>query len=446
MAGIKRLLLVAGVLSLLGAGAAQGGGFSIYEAGARATALGGAFTATADDGSAIFYNPAGLAFLEGMGVDLNLMPIVPTAEFTGVTPTDGSDPASGITVDQSFPIPGLYFYRNEGDLTWGVGLYAPFGLGVEWANPDDWVGRKVSYDVDLATIYITPAIAWKVEENVALSFGLDIAFTSIELNRRMLTEYLVGEVDVIDVTIEGDSDLNFTPSAGALIKATDKLNFGVMYHHQKSLQIKDGTLTLDNIAPAGLAANVDATIAALGGASHSGSTELNLPHLLSFGAAYQFTDQLRLEFDAVHCGWSHFEELALDFGNPQLNQTIPEAYEDIWQLRFGAEYRVNQDLVVMGGYVRDKSPQPTESMSPLLPDADRNDFSIGVQYALSDRVTVTGTYMGVNFEERTNVGADGRQVVFDSELEEYGLGPYPNPAGSYDSYADIFGISVGYRF
>lgn len=42
---------------LLAAGLAHASGFSIYEAGSRATALGCAFTATADDGS-VLYNAA----------------------------------------------------------------------------------------------------------------------------------------------------------------------------------------------------------------------------------------------------------------------------------------------------------------------------------------------------------------------------------------------------
>ena len=68
---------------------ALAGGFNIYEMGARATALGGAFTATADDASAIFYNPAGLAWLEeGWSVSANVSLISPTSKFTraeGVT-------------------------------------------------------------------------------------------------------------------------------------------------------------------------------------------------------------------------------------------------------------------------------------------------------------------------------------------------------------------------
>src|SRR3954469_10794700 len=63
--------------------AAFGAGFGLFEQGAKATAMGGAFAATADDPSAIFYNPAGIAqqrhasFLAG-GTVINF-----SNEFTG---------------------------------------------------------------------------------------------------------------------------------------------------------------------------------------------------------------------------------------------------------------------------------------------------------------------------------------------------------------------------
>src|ERR1051325_6949751 len=46
-------------------------GFSILELGGRAAGMGGAFTAVADDGSAIFYNPAGIAFQKGMRFEMD---------------------------------------------------------------------------------------------------------------------------------------------------------------------------------------------------------------------------------------------------------------------------------------------------------------------------------------------------------------------------------------
>ena len=51
-------------VTLVTSAVASASGFSIFEAGSRATAVGGAFVGRADDTSAMFYNPAGLAGIE----------------------------------------------------------------------------------------------------------------------------------------------------------------------------------------------------------------------------------------------------------------------------------------------------------------------------------------------------------------------------------------------
>jgi hypothetical protein len=63
---MRRVVLIAGVLALL-AGSA-GANFLEVETGARPMGMGGAFTAVADDVTALHWNPAGLASLEGVQV------------------------------------------------------------------------------------------------------------------------------------------------------------------------------------------------------------------------------------------------------------------------------------------------------------------------------------------------------------------------------------------
>src|SRR5207237_4180256 len=55
----SRLLIPLVILMI--AASAFGSGFALFEQGAKAVAMGGAFAATADDPSAIFFNVAGLA-------------------------------------------------------------------------------------------------------------------------------------------------------------------------------------------------------------------------------------------------------------------------------------------------------------------------------------------------------------------------------------------------
>lgn len=222
---VKWALLTAGLI-MVGAGMVQAAGFNIYEAGVRATALGGAFTATADDGSAIFYNAAGLSFLDKSSLSVNLMPIRPAFKFKGATTANGEGPLEE-SADNTFPVPGLYYANNNhSSVAFGIGIYAPFGLGVEWKNPEEFVGRRVSYDVSIETVYFTPAVSYKVNDNLAVAIGADIATQKLSLNK--YTPNPVTGDNAINTSIYGTSELNISGSFGLMYRPDDKVSLGVM--------------------------------------------------------------------------------------------------------------------------------------------------------------------------------------------------------------------------
>src|SRR5665647_2868240 len=66
-------------------------GFRLPEAGAKAMGMGFAFTAQADDPSAIYFNPAGLTQLKGQNVMVGVTYVRENGgEFTGTTPVDNT--------------------------------------------------------------------------------------------------------------------------------------------------------------------------------------------------------------------------------------------------------------------------------------------------------------------------------------------------------------------
>lgn len=434
----KRILTRALVAGLLPAatlpavvGQARASGFSIYEAGSRATALGCAFTATADDGSALFYNAAGLSFQNGRGLDLNFIGVAPQFKFAGhLSPGDALQ--TGESADRVYLVPGTAYTNSTSEkLAWGVGLYAPFGLGVEWKDGADWVGRRISHDVAIKTVYVTPAVSYLAAEGLAVAIGVDIASQHLTLKKYTL-EPSFG-TNAIETEIEGRSRINLTPSFGVMYRPTPKWSFGAMYHFGKTMEFEEGTATLTNVQAAG-ATWAAALLAGLGGNEHVLTSELNLPSIMSLGMACQVTDRLRLEGNYVRFGWSAFEELDLDFATDALDQNIHFGYEDSWQVRFGGEYWVTDSASLMAGFVHDKSPQPLISVSPLLPDSDRNDYSFGVRY-LHGNWDLNASYMAVVGIERTNV-ENGKPVRHTAEY----------PFGSYKSLANLFGVGLRYNF
>ena len=103
--------------ALLAAGPASAAGFSIFEAGSRATAMGGAFVAQADDLSAMFYNPAGLAKYTKKGklkAMVGVTLIIPTSELAeGYNPYPGQGYSSKMARPVLLPAEPLRVLRPQ---------------------------------------------------------------------------------------------------------------------------------------------------------------------------------------------------------------------------------------------------------------------------------------------------------------------------------------------
>src|SRR5512145_2712638 len=83
-----------------------GGGFQVPTHSARAGGRGDAFTAQADDPSAIYYNPAGLTQVQGTQASTGLYAIFPRFGFDG--------PAGDETSPQPAYIPHFYLSSDLG--------------------------------------------------------------------------------------------------------------------------------------------------------------------------------------------------------------------------------------------------------------------------------------------------------------------------------------------
>src|SRR5512139_2874470 len=155
-----RMLAVPLVL-LLTASTSFAAGFRLPEAGNKANAMGFAFTAQADNPSAIYYNPAGLTQLEGNNIALGVTYVNNNgAEFIGSTPISGGPGET--QKDLTFFLPNMYYAHTSkgGWISYGVGVFSPFGLGQEYENKNTSIFRNQVTKIDLQTIVVNPTIAF----------------------------------------------------------------------------------------------------------------------------------------------------------------------------------------------------------------------------------------------------------------------------------------------
>ena len=404
-------------------------GFSIYEQGGRGMGFSGAYTALADDPSAIFHNPAGIAFLKGKQIYLGGTLAAPRSRFTG----DDPFPGAGTREEQDvgvIPVPTLYYTQKVRDrLVLGVGLDAPFGFKTQWANPKTYSGRFISLEADLKSFSLNPTVAYKLADRLSIGGGLDFRLSKVKLRRRVpgVNPFTQTVIDVAEVQLESGWATGWGFNVGLLGKPSENLSIGLAYRHKVTVDYT-GDAAFTPI-PTGNA-QVDAAAAAALPAGRPGiTTAITFPASFSGGAAYHW-EQWTLAADAVWFQWSTFGRLQLDFerGSGVASQTIVEDYQNIWQFRVGLERRLNDRWALRGGYHFDQTPVPAPSVSPLLPDQDRHGFSLGGSWT-EGRLRIDAGAWYLRLSPRSTEGLN---------RDRYN--------GTYDNSAFTVGVSLGYVF
>lgn len=440
-------------------GAVQASGLAIPEQGAAAMAMSAAMTARSENLSAIFYNPAGIDYVENNEVFVGLTPIMPSHTYThtGGTSLDAES--------QTFLPPQLYAARRFSDrIVAGVGVYAPFGLGTDWGKT--WNGRYTSTFAEIQAIYVNPTLSYKLNDTVTLGIGVSYVNSSAIIEKMVDTGLkLYGStgnpafISAYDSEFKLDgSGSGFGFNLGALLRPMEKLQLGISYRGATDIEYEgDAKFTHDQdikaIPVAGTA--LYNGVAAAMPAKQGGKATLHLPWMLNLGGMYTFTERWDASVDVDFVGWSVYDKLTIDFADdlPYPEQTAAKDWKNSYVLRFGTSYDLTPMLSVMGGFLYDTTPVPDETFDGQLPDNNRTGISVGAGLTLAG-VDFAASYMFLSFADRTKdnlVGypdMNGDGTVTDTEKNtiltlkpDYSVG-----SGDYESSANLFSVSASYKF
>ncbi len=372
--------------------------------------MGGAFTAVADDPTAIYWNGAGLTQLWGINFVLGGTMISPASSFRGVSPQITEYKAD----DQIFYPPHFFgSYRINKDFAVGLGFTVPFGLGTKWG--DDWVGKYLALKTDLMVFTVSPVIAYKVTDDLSISAAFVYSFANVEITRKNSQAPFEGDAFV---HLKGDDNAAFGYNLGLMYKPIKTLSFGVSFHSQISYDFKgtaSSTTTqsqLESRLP-----NGDIT------------AELTTPFNFAVGAAYDLLPGLKFSADFQYVGWSSYDTLAVDFNDPNFpDLASPRLYDDSYIIRLGSEIALNSQLNVLAGVYFDKNPVKPEYLNPSLPDANRFGLSLGFNLMVVDNLGISASYLHIF----------ASQVSVDNSTEYFN--------GTYNSSANIAALSLSYGF
>ena len=314
----------------------------------------------------------------------------------------------------------------------GAGVNAPFGLGVDWKSPDQFTGRERVTKADVRTINGNLTLAYAPTDQFSLGLGYDALFAGVELHS-VEEEKVPGgggaKLNVAHAELKSGYKPGYTWNAGVLWSPQPDWKFAVNYRAKSHVAIDDGEATFSQILTGSAA--FDAVVAAGLPKSQNASAVLKFPAILTLGAAWNTSPDWTWEVDAMRTEWSAFDNLQIAFSRDgSFNQTIVENYTDSWRVNAGAEHRTAK-YTYRFGYYFDQAAAPSESVTPLLPDANRHGATVGLGCKLgkSKAWTLDLYEMALFVEDRSTDGKnrDGFN-------------------GTYKSYVNAAGVNLGYHW
>jgi long-chain fatty acid transport protein len=393
------------------------GGFQINEHGAKAMGLGGAFTAIANDASAIYWNSAGMTQLSGTNFLLGSALIAPSSSFRGVSPAVD---ISRMKSQAFFPSHLFITHSFTESFSAGLGLTTPFGLGTHWSK--GWIGRYLALETELKTFWVPITFAYSPVENLSIGAGFIYSFADVLITRNNSQAPFAGDAYV---ELEGSDNFAYGYTFSLMYKPIKDFSIGASFRSEVEYEF-EGTATVTG------AEQLQEIDAFPGG---DVTAKLTTPMNIVGGVAYQVIPQLRLSADFQWIAWSSYDSLNVDFVNPEYEDSKSNrSYKDTYIIRFGAQYDISDKVSLLGGVYFDKMPVDPDYVSPTLPDSDRLGLSIGADAKIFDQFGISGSYLFIRAKELT--------VTNSKEIYTVGDSPFN---GTYNSSANLLSLSLYYH-
>jgi long-chain fatty acid transport protein len=159
---MKKLAILIVAVMAANAGAA---GFRQANQGAAANGMGNAFTAVANDASAVWYNPAAMTDLAGTNLSLGGVFVAPQIEHKNTNGTIDKPESKVHALPHTYVI-----HKLTEKWALGLGVNVPFGLSTDWdkltANT-----RKIATESGITAINYNLSGAYRVNDRLSVAAG-----------------------------------------------------------------------------------------------------------------------------------------------------------------------------------------------------------------------------------------------------------------------------------
>lgn len=380
---MKKVFLLA--VFALATAATYAGGYRVSLQGNKALAMGHTGVAVIESSELVFFNPAGLVYLE----DKFSISIGASGVFSNIA-YQNSETGANARSDSPVGTP-LYLYAAYKATDWlsfGLGVYTPYGSEVKYK--DDWEGSHLVNNIDLKAIYFQPTVSFKINDKLSFGGGPIYVTGSVNFNRnlnRTLTD-LDGNRSNVTIDAKGVNEWGWV--ASAMFNPTDNLHIGATYRSEIILDAKDGDADFQNVPNSPLTPFEDTKFDA----------SLPLPAEMTVGLSYSFCEKWLVAFDYNRDFWDVYNSLDIDFKSPKdPDSKNARNYKNASAYRFGMQYKATKMFTLRAGYYFDESPVQDGYFAPETPRNDSNNFTAGLTANIGKHFQIDASFLYVHSKE-----------------------------------------------
>lgn len=452
---IKRHLLAATVTFLSLPAVAEG--YQVNTLSARQLGMGHTGTAIHLGAESMFFNPAGLGFLNTK-FDLGgaFTGIFATAKATlpnGKTYKTANDPSTPIMVNAAFSI-----YDN---FKAGISFYTPYGSGINWT--DNWPGALLNQKVNLKVFTIQPTFAWRITDRLSIGGGLTINWGTVDLRKGLVNpstadimlkilsaqgiiqnpEYY-GNIMPASVQLGGQANVAVGFNIGAMYDITESITVGASFRSKVKMSVDAGNASIVYADP-----QAELMLSELNVINSTNfSASMPCPYVMSIGASWKLIQNLTVAFDARLTGWNAYKTLDIEFLDERCaayNQHIEKNYRNCWSFSVGAEYALTQRFDARLGLMIDTTPISKTHYNPETPGMTKIEPTAGFTFRPVNNLAIDFGFMYV-----VGLGEDGASCttpdLLASKLAMAGLNIPSTMTFTADYGVHAFIPSIGLRY
>lgn len=377
-----RKLLSLTLMALAGT-TAFAGGYRVSLQGQKQLAMGHTGVAVVNSAEVLFFNPAGMAFLEDkFNASVGANALFAKTKFQNETYNWQNS-----TDNVGTPFNVYASYKINKWLSAGLAVYTPYGSKVEWDQ--DWQGSHLVNNIDLKAIYVQPSISLKLSDQFAVGGGPIFVSGSVTFDRNLNRSLTDESGNRSDVNLEAKGITAWGYTAGFMFNPCKDLRLGVNYRSEITMEARGGDATFNQVPAFGQATYSNTTF----------SADLPLPAELTAGLSFNVTKKWMIAFDYNRTMWSAYKALTVDFDNSVPTSVNARNYHNTNTYRVGTQYKANDKFTFRAGWYKDESPISAGYFAPETPRNDSMGYTGGLTYQINKKLGVDASFLYLHFDE-----------------------------------------------